>query len=142
VSTVANPRPIEMDNLNSFYGIIFYWWLHTLTTYRNTFAQAMTRYTTGWWHMLTACRKLLPPFQIVGCFSKSTYINFAMHLNIHCVYIHSKNYVSWFVKTNYNLERMDILDVFSLIDYHYFDRSIVIPFRIIVSLYRWWSSIE
>jgi hypothetical protein len=50
---------------------------------------------------------LLPMFQFVGCFGKSRFIDFAMHLDIHCVYILSKIYVSWFAKTTYNLERRE-----------------------------------
>ena len=48
---------------------------------------------------------VLPPFQIVGPFGKSRYISFDMHLDIHYVLIHSKIYISRFVKTTYNLER-------------------------------------
>jgi hypothetical protein len=44
---------------------------------------------------------ILLPFQIAGHFKKSRYINFSMHLDIYCVYIYSKYYVSSFVKTNY-----------------------------------------
>jgi hypothetical protein len=41
---------------------------------------------------------------MVGCFDKFRYIDFAMHLDIYYIYVHSKIYIYWFAKTNYNLE--------------------------------------
>jgi hypothetical protein len=39
-------------------------------------------------------RKILPPSQIIRRFDISKYIDFAIHLDIHYVQIHSKNNVS------------------------------------------------
>ena len=47
---------------------------------------------------------LLPPFQIVGYFSKSRCIIFMMHLDIVFIQVHSKIYLSRFVKTTYTLK--------------------------------------
>ena len=47
---------------------------------------------------------LLPMFQIVGRFKIYRYITFAMHLDIHDVWIYNKNTLSKFTKTTYNSE--------------------------------------
>jgi len=47
---------------------------------------------------------LLPMFQIVGHFRIYRYITFAMHLDIHYVWIYNKNTLSKFTKTTYNSE--------------------------------------
>ena len=55
----------------------------------------------------------LSPFQILDCFNKSRYINFATYLNIvvylnkHYILIHGKNYLSRFAKTIYKVERRE-----------------------------------
>jgi hypothetical protein len=44
---------------------------------------------------------ILPPFQKnIRYFGIFIYITFAMHLDIHCIYIHSKNHEFRNVKTN------------------------------------------
>ena len=47
--------------------------------------------------------KILPPFQIIRCFSFSRYVVFAMYLDIHYVQIHTKDNISRKAKTSYNL---------------------------------------
>ena len=46
-------------------------------------------------------------FQTIGHFGFSRYIVFDMHLDIHYVEIHSKNYVSRKAKTTYSLDRRE-----------------------------------
>jgi hypothetical protein len=54
-------------------------------------------------------KMLLPLFQIVSRFGFSRFIAFPMHLDIHYVQIHSKNYVSRNAKTTCNLKRWQYL---------------------------------
>jgi len=51
--------------------------------------------------------QVLPPFQIIRRFGFSTYIAFAMHLDIHYVLIHSKGNEPRKAKMSYNLERRE-----------------------------------
>jgi hypothetical protein len=51
----------------------------------------------------TEAKVVLPPFQIRN-FGFFRYIAFAMYLDIHYVWIHSKNNIAKKAKTSYNLE--------------------------------------
>jgi hypothetical protein len=48
---------------------------------------------------------LLPPFEIVGCFGFSRFIDIIMHLDVVYVYMHSNIYEPRKVKTTYNSYR-------------------------------------
>ena len=55
-------------------------------------------------HLLPLLIIVLPPFQIVSRSGFSRYMPPATHLDIHYVWIHSKNYLYRKAKTTYNLE--------------------------------------
>ena len=52
---------------------------------------------------------LLHTYRIIKYFGFSRYIAFAMHLDIHYVYIHNKSNAFRKAKTSYNLERREYI---------------------------------